>query len=120
MPVVRSIAMKSIRTTILTSYRNRREAPWVPRFQKFLLFILQNFLLNQNDVEFDLNIGHALVLFQFFRIINKKCTVEFVHPPSRTLRNLYILIYFRHKTLFSPNLMIIIFGYFRNTSNCSK
>ena len=28
--------------------------------------------------------------------------------PSHTLRNSYILIYFGHKTLFSPNLMIII------------
>ena len=33
--------------------------------------------------------------------------VEYVHPPQ-TSQNSYKLIYFGHKTLFSPNLMIII------------
>ena len=37
--------------------------------------------------------------------------VKYVCPP-RTPPNTYISKYFRHKTLFSPNLMIIIFGYF--------
>ena len=47
MPGVRSIAMKSIRTTIL-------------------LFILGKIVLNENYVEFDFSIGHALVLSPFF------------------------------------------------------
>ena len=76
--------------------------------------------LNQNDVEFDFSIGHTLVLFRFFLIINKKCTLEYVHPPPRTHQNSYISIYFGHKTLFSANLMIIITGTFRNTSNYMK
>ena len=90
-------------------------APWGPLFLKFLLFIRGKKILNQNNVKFDFSIGHALVLFQFFWIINKKCTVEYVPP-----QNSYILIYFGHKTLFSPNLLIIFSLYFRNTSNYSK
>ena len=39
MPGVRSIAMKSIRTTILTSYRNRSGALWGPIFLKKLIII---------------------------------------------------------------------------------
>ena len=73
MPGVRSIAMKSIGTTILTSYRNRSRSPVAPFFLKFLLFILGKNVLNLNDVEFDFSIGHALVLFQFLRIISQKC-----------------------------------------------
>ena len=38
-----------------------------------------------------------------------------IHPC--TPRNSYISIYFGHKTLFSPNVMIINMGTFRNTSN---
>ena len=77
------------------------------------------FFLNQNDVEFEINIDHAPLLFLFFLIINKNYTVDHVHP-SCTLQNLYILIYFGHKTLCSPNLMIIIMGTFRNISNYMK
>ena len=66
MPGVRSIAMKSIRTTILTLKRNRSGAPLGPGFVKKLLFILGKIVLNQNDVEFDFSIGHAIVLFPFF------------------------------------------------------
>ena len=65
MPGVRSIAMKSIRTTIVTSYRNRNGAPHGPPFIIFLLFILGKIILNQNDVEFHLSVGHALLLFLF-------------------------------------------------------
>ena len=65
MPGVRSIAMKSIISTILTSKRKRSEALWEPLFVKFVLFILKKFL-NENDGEFDLSIGHDLVLFPFF------------------------------------------------------
>ena len=119
MPGVRSIAMKSIRTTILTSKRNRS---WTPGalFVKFLLFILGKIILNQNDVKFDFCFGHALLPFPFFWIIiNKKCTVEYVRLPH-TPQSSHISIYFGHKTLFSPNLIIIITGTFRNTSNYMK
>ena len=67
-------------------------------FVKFLLFILGKFVLNENNVEFDFSIGHALVLFPFFWIINKKWTGD----PLRLHQNAYILIYFGHITLFSP------------------
>ena len=66
MPGVRSIAMKSIRTTILASQRNGSGAPLGPLFVKFLLFILEKIILNKNNVEFNFSIGHALVLFPFF------------------------------------------------------
>ena len=90
----------------------------MPIFHK--IFIIHSMKKNyQNDVEFDLSIGHALVLFQFFLIINKKCTVDYVCPPH-TPRNSYISIYFGHKTLFLTNLKIIITGPFRNTSNYMK
>ena len=68
MPGVRNIAMKSIRTT-------RSRAPWGHLFVKFLLFVLGIFL-SQIDVEFDFSTGHALVLFSFLWIINKKCKVN--------------------------------------------
>ena len=47
-------------------------APLGPLFVKFVLFILGKIVLNENNVEFDFSIGHALVLFPFFLIINKK------------------------------------------------
>ena len=87
--------------------------PWGPLLIKFLLFTQGFFFLNQNDIEFDLCIGHALVLFHFFWVINKKSTVDHVRPPEMYI---YISIYFGHKTLFTQNLMIIITGTFRNTS----
>ena len=40
--------------------------PWGPLFVNFLLFILGKIVLNENNVEFDFNIGHDLVLFPFF------------------------------------------------------
>ena len=84
----------------------------------FLLFILGKNALNQNYVEFDWSIGHALL---FFFWMNKKCTVDHVHSPNTPLKtHIYIYIYFEHKTFFSPNLMIIITGTFRNTSNYMK
>ena len=98
--------------------------PGFSLFVIFLLFIQGKNFLHQNDVEFDLSIGHALVLFPFFvLIINKKCTVDHVRPPYPLPippQNSYISIYFGHKTLFSPNLMIIIMGTCRNTSNYMK
>ena len=105
MPGIRSIAMKSIRTTILTSKRNRSWAPRGPPFVKCLIFILGKNVFNQNDVEFDLTIGHAHVLFSFFLIKTK---------------NVWWTMYFRDKTLFLLNLMIIIKGTFRNTPNYIK
>ena len=42
-------------------------------------------LFKHNYVEFDFSIGHALALFPFFLIINKKCTVEKVRPPHLLL-----------------------------------
>ena len=68
MPGIQSIAMISVRTTIVT-LKNVSGAPRSPCFIIFLLFILGIFL-NQNDVEFDFWIGHALVLFIFLWIIN--------------------------------------------------
>ena len=93
---------------------------WSPLFLTFLLFTLGKNLLNQNDVEFDFSIGHALLLFSFFWIINKKrSSCPCTSPPYPT-RNSYISIYFGYKTLFSPNTMIIILGSFRKTSNYMK
>ena len=62
MPGVRSIAMKSIRTTRLISQRNGSRAPWGPLFVKNVLFILGKIFLNENDVVFDLSIGHPIDL----------------------------------------------------------
>ena len=90
---------------------------WLPLLgvgRKSWYIIIRKKIWNQNDVEFDLSIGHALVLFPFFLIINKKCTVNHVRQP-RTPQYSYTLICFGHKTLFSQNLMIIITGTFRNT-----
>ena len=36
-----------------------------PPFHKFFIIQPRKNFLNQNDVEFDLSIGHALVLFPF-------------------------------------------------------
>ena len=90
-----------------------------PPFHNFFIIHPRKKVLNQNDVEFHFSKGHALVLFCFFLIINKQCTVDRVRPPH-TPQNSYISIYFGHKTLFSPNPMIIISGSFRNTSNYMK
>ena len=90
-----------------------------PPFLNFFIIHLRNFFLHQNDVEFDFSIGHALVLFAFFKIINKKYNVDHARP-NRHPRNWHISIYLDHKTLFSPNPTIIITGKFRNTSNYMK
>ena len=67
---------------------------------KSFLFTLGKKYLNQNDVEFDLSIGHALVLFQFFLIIHKICTVDDVRPPLRTPSKFkYISIYAEPETI---------------------
>ena len=57
-----SIDMKSIRTTILTSQRNRRGPLGAP-FRKIFIIYPMIFFLNQNDVEFDFSIGLALGIF---------------------------------------------------------
>ena len=61
--------MKSIRSLELL-YSHRKEIGEIgalgPIFVTFLLLILGKKRFNQNDVEFDLSIGHALVLFLFF------------------------------------------------------
>ena len=38
----------------------------MPLFCKIFLFILGKYFVSQNDVEFDLSIGHALVRFLVF------------------------------------------------------
>ena len=68
MPGVRSIALISVRTTILP--KKIELSLRVPFFVTFLSFILGNKLLDQNVVEFDFSIGHALVIFSIF--INNK------------------------------------------------
>ena len=70
MPGVTSIAMKSIRTTN-THFIKTGVFPFCSLFIKFLLFILEKKPLNQNDVEFDFSMGHALVLFLCLWIIKK-------------------------------------------------
>ena len=66
-------------------------ALWGPLFIKFL-FILGNFFLNQNDVEFDLSIGHALVLFLFF-FNNKKNVQWTMYVPPPLSKYIYIDIF---------------------------
>ena len=61
MPGVMSIAMKSIRTTLLTL----KETGVGPPFPKTFI-IHPRKKKNQNDVEFEFSIGHAFVLFDFF------------------------------------------------------
>ena len=65
MPGVRSIAMKSIRTTIQL-YSLRKEIGAGLPVCKIFLIHPWNFFLNQNGVEFYLSIGRALVFFLFF------------------------------------------------------
>ena len=92
--------------------------PWA-LFHKFFIILHRKKNLKQNDVEFDFSIGHALVLFPFF-FNNKEKMYGGICTSARTHQNSYILIYFGPKTLFSPNLMIIVTGTFRNTSNYMK
>ena len=50
-------------------------APMAHIFVTFISFTLGKKLLNENDVEFDLWIGHVLVIFPFLWIINEKSKV---------------------------------------------
>ena len=70
MPGVRSIAVKSIRTTIQYALWKEIGAggPLGTLCTKFLLFIVGKFFLNQNDVEFDISIGMPLYFFRVFPI----------------------------------------------------
>ena len=78
--------------------------PWGPLFIIFLLFIIGKFfLINQNDVEFDLSIDHALVLIPFFWIINKKCIVEYVHPPIPLPKFIYIDTFWTSNIIFTKS-----------------
>ena len=57
-----------------------------PLFVKLLLFILGKKKVNQNDVEFDFSICHALALFPFFLYNKQKmyggiCT-SLPYPPK--------------------------------------
>ena len=67
MPGVRSIAVISVKTTVLSSKRNLSGAsrPLAPLFVTYLLFIIGKTLLDQNDVEYDFRIGHVLEIFRF-------------------------------------------------------
>ena len=60
--------------------------PLGPPFCKFFIIHPRKKNLNQNDVEFDLNIGHALVHFIFFWIINEKLyggpTTSLMYPTK--------------------------------------
>ena len=58
--------------------------PGLPFYKIFIVHPRKK-KLNQNDVEFDLSIGHALVPFLFFPLINKKCMVDHVHPPRSVM-----------------------------------
>ena len=59
---VRSIAMIYQLELLYTLPKKLRVHPL---FIIFLLYILRKTVLNQNDVEFDCSIDHALVLFLF-------------------------------------------------------
>ena len=90
-------------------------------FLLYLLFIQGKKFLNQNDVKFNFSVGHALVLFPFFFIINAKNIKWTMYVrPQPPPKFIYISIYLGYKILFSPNPMIIIKGCFRNTSNFTK
>ena len=64
MPGVSSIAMISVRTTILTSWQ-KLSCALEPNFHNFFIIHTRKKLLHQNDVEFDFSIGHGLVIFMF-------------------------------------------------------
>ena len=60
-----------------------------PLFVKFLVFILRNCFNNQNDVEYDFSISHALELFQFliFKTKNVRWTML---TPCKPPKFIYI------------------------------
>ena len=70
MPGVRSIAMTSVRTTVLCS-----------PFRNFFIIHPSKKMLGLNDVEFNFRIGYFLVSFPILRIVNEKCKVT--HGPPR-------------------------------------
>ena len=104
-------------TTIVINWKKNWVGPPMPPVI-FLLFIIGNKLLNHEVVEFDFNIGHALVFFPFLWIINNKMEGEPCTPPTNPPKLIYfnIYIYIVHNKLFSPNLRIIITDTFKNTS----
>ena len=65
-------------------------------------FIIHNFFIihprkkmqDENDIEFDFSIGHALVIFPFLRIINKTMSGEPSTPPPTPEINIYQYILF--------------------------
>ena len=67
MPGVWSVAI-SVRTTILTSYKNIRARPPGPYIRNFLLFTLGKKL--DYNVEFVFRIRRALVIFPILLIVN--------------------------------------------------
>ena len=91
---------------------------WPLFFVTFLLFIVGKKKLDQKDEEFFCSIGHTHVIFQFLWIIKKISWT--MNPRDPHCQNWYISIYTAPNTLFSPNLLIIITGTFRNTSNPLK
>ena len=66
-------------------------------FSYFFIIHPRKKFLNQNDIEFDFSLGHALVLSPFFFNNKQKCTGDHV-CPSRPPQNSYISIYSEHKT----------------------
>ena len=73
-------------------YTLRKKIGAGPPVHNFFIIHPRIFFLNQN-VEFDLSIGHALVLFPIFGIINKKCTVDHVRPSPSPPKFIYINIF---------------------------
>ena len=68
MPGVSTLAMISVRNTILSLSKKNWAGPANHRLvATFLLFIIGKNLLDQNDVEFDFSIGHALVIFAIYK-----------------------------------------------------
>ena len=86
--------MKTIRTTIVTYWSNRNWAPWDPLNIKFLLLILGKKFINQNDVEFDLSIGHAPVLFVYLnnkqKMYGGPCTSPSYPPEIHIYRYIFL------------------------------
>ena len=67
-----SVGVSQGATLLILAQLHQRLAPhflkfWGPIFLNVFIIHPRKKLLNQNDVEFDVNVGHALVLFQFFQ-----------------------------------------------------
>ena len=88
------------------------------KINDFLIFILGKNMLDETDVEFNFMIGYVLVIFLLLWKINEKCKVWInqIYCPSQLPKLINIV----PNTLFSPNLLIIITGTFRNTPNPLK